>query len=319
MTSLLVASTGGHLVELQRLWPRLVASGANANAIWMTFDTPQSRSSLEGAQAVFLREVAPRDYRSMLANVPASIRMLRAADIDHIFSTGAGVALSVLPIARSVGLPCYYIESAARTAGPSLTGRLLCRTPGVHTYCQYRQWASSRWPYIGSIFDAFRSAHTEPRAIQRIVVMLGTIPYPFQRLVTRVRSVVPRGVEVLWQLGSTAPPPGLANAYSMIPEADLRAACSAADAIIAHAGVGSALLALEAGRVPILAPRLRSLGEHVDDHQLLVSRELSSRGLAHHAGASHLRWRDVDVVAPLDVTDRFDPPPLAISLSRNDP
>ena len=46
MSALLVASTGGHLVELMRLRPRL--TGIGDEVTWVTFDTPQSRSMLAG-------------------------------------------------------------------------------------------------------------------------------------------------------------------------------------------------------------------------------------------------------------------------------
>ena len=46
MTTLLVASTGGHLKQLHRLHRRL--EGVEGPFRWATFDTPQSRSLLTG-------------------------------------------------------------------------------------------------------------------------------------------------------------------------------------------------------------------------------------------------------------------------------
>jgi UDP-N-acetylglucosamine transferase subunit ALG13 len=42
---------------------------------------------------------------------------------------------------------------------------------------------------------------------------------------------------------------------------------AAADAVVTHAGVGSILCARRAGHVPVVTPRQRRYGEHVDDHQ----------------------------------------------------
>ena len=53
-----------------------------------------------------------------------------------------------------------------------------------------------------------------------------------------------------------------------------------ADLVIAHAGVGSALTALDQGKAPVLLPRLKEYDEMVDDHQLMIAAELQSRGLA---------------------------------------
>ncbi len=47
-----------------------------------------------------------------------------------------------------------------------------------------------------------------------------------------------------------------------------------------HAGTGSALAALDAGRFPILAIRDSARGEQVDDHQRELATELARRGLA---------------------------------------
>ncbi len=57
-----------------------------------------------------------------------------------------------------------YIESAARATGPSVTGRLMARVPGVQRYAQYRAWATGRWRYGGSVFDAFTGWTARPPA-----------------------------------------------------------------------------------------------------------------------------------------------------------
>ena len=45
-----------------------------------------------------------------------------------------------------------------------------------------------------------------------------------------------------------------------------------------HAGAGSVLLALAAGKRPVVVPRLARLGEAVDDHQLVFARHLAGTG-----------------------------------------
>jgi UDP-N-acetylglucosamine transferase subunit ALG13 len=60
----------------------------------------------------------------------------------------------------------------------------------------------------------------------------------------------------------------------------------AADLLILHAGAGSVLHALRAGKTPVVMPRRTSLGELVDDHQFEFSRELEKTGkvlVAHDA------------------------------------
>lgn len=51
-----------------------------------------------------------------------------------------------------------------------------------------------------------------------------------------------------------------------------------AELLILHAGAGSVIHAVRAGKVPVVMPRRAHLGEHVDDHQLEFARELAAAG-----------------------------------------
>ncbi len=52
-----------------------------------------------------------------------------------------------------------------------------------------------------------------------------------------------------------------------------------ASAVVCHAGVGTILSALGTGKQPIVLPRLRQYGEHVDDHQLQITRAFANRAI----------------------------------------
>ena len=134
MRNLLVASTGGHLAELHRLRPRIL--GEDEEAVWVTPDSDQSRSLLRGESVVHVRDVPPRAYAAVLANSLSAVRIVRGSGAERVISTGAGIALSFLPLARALGLSCHYIESAARITGPSTTGRLLRASGTAHLYTQ---------------------------------------------------------------------------------------------------------------------------------------------------------------------------------------
>ena len=121
MTTLLVASTGGHLKQLHRLHRRL--DGVEGPFRWATFDTPQSRSLLAGEDVDFVHFVGGRDPGNVLRNVPLVHRILREHDIDTIVSTGSAMALPFYALGRARGLDLHYIESAARSDGPSKTAR----------------------------------------------------------------------------------------------------------------------------------------------------------------------------------------------------
>jgi UDP-N-acetylglucosamine--N-acetylmuramyl-(pentapeptide) pyrophosphoryl-undecaprenol N-acetylglucosamine transferase len=298
VSTLLVSSVGGHLAELHSLLPRL--QEIERDRVWVTFDTPQSRSVLAGEDVRFVDYTGPRDFANVLRHTRVATRMFaRRHPFSSVISTGSGIALSFLPIAQLRGAQCHYIESATRSTGPSLTGRLLRHVPGVSVYAQYRQWALAPWTYSGSVFDNFSVGPTrDARRIARVVVTLGTMEdYEFRALVQRSLAILPNDAEVLWQVGCTDVSDLPIQACCQLPAAELRAAITDADVVIAHAGCGSSIDALAAGKMPLLVPRRGSHGENVDDHHALIAAELDSRGLAIARSVEQLTLEDVQLAA----------------------
>jgi len=295
VTTLLVASTGGHLAELHDLAPRLGIGDRR----WVTFDSPQSRSLLAGEDVVHVPPVTSRDLAGAVKDLLVARRMFRRRRYDRVISTGAGVAMSFFLPATAAGVECTYIESATRTRGPSLTGRLAARVPRARLYTQYPSWADDTWRYGGSIFDAFVAEQvTEPRPVGKVVVTLGTHErYTFPRLLTRLVEILPPTIDVLWQVGATVIDRMPAGARRQVPIAELRQAMREADVVVCHAGVGSALAAMQAGRRAIYVPRRRVHGEHVDDHQVEMARELNGRNLVVAREVAELTLADLDVAA----------------------
>jgi UDP-N-acetylglucosamine--N-acetylmuramyl-(pentapeptide) pyrophosphoryl-undecaprenol N-acetylglucosamine transferase len=311
-TTLLVASTGGHLKQLHRLHSRL--AGVHGPFRWVTFDSPQSRSLLAGETVEFVPFVGARDPLNVLRNAPEAHRMMRDHDIRTVVSTGAAVALPFFALARARGLSCHYIESAARSEGPSATGRLISRLPGVFLYTQYPHWARGQWNYRGSVFDSFTAEEPGERrsaGLQRVVVTLGTFRgYGFRRLVRRLLEVLPPRAEVLWQTGDTDTRDLGVKGHYAIPDRDLTQAMREADVVVAHAGVGTALAALEVGKCPVLVPRRLAHGEHVDDHQTQIARELGTRGLSRSVEADELGVTDLLAAAGRGVAALPDDQPF---------
>lgn len=303
--TLLVASTGGHLEQLLRLRDRL-GSDALGPTEWATFDGNQSRALLRGETVHHVGYIRPRDLGAALRATPAARRLLREGNYRAVVSTGAGIALPFFAAAAARRLPRYYIESAARSLGPSLTGRLVATIPGTRLFTQYPSWAQGRWNYCGSVFDAFspggaRSGGEGP-APRRVVVTLGTMPdFGFRRAVERLASLLPQvcaaGAEVLWQVGATDLTGLAVDGHVQISANELRAAVQGADLVIAHGGIGSALMALDAGRVPVLIPRRTAHGEHIDDHQAMICAHLAERGIAVSREADELTAADLLMAA----------------------
>lgn len=281
--TLLVAATGGHLEQLFRISRRI--SPVADPVTWVTHEDSQSISLLVDQEVRTVPYIPPRGVRQVIGTLPGARTIIQGADCDRIVSTGAAIALPFFAIGLLHGIPCHYIESAARAEGPSLTGRIVSRMPGVRLYSQYRSWARGNWNYRGSLFDSFSATEGPDRPVRRVVVTLGTMrTFEFHRLLDRLRVVLPQvttsDATVLWQTGVT-PAVGLpGDVRASVPNVELRAAIAAADLVVAHAGIGSAITALELGKRPVLVPRRPEHEEHVDDHQGLIARELASRGLA---------------------------------------
>jgi UDP-N-acetylglucosamine--N-acetylmuramyl-(pentapeptide) pyrophosphoryl-undecaprenol N-acetylglucosamine transferase len=322
MTTLFVATTGGHLTQLDSLASRIRTNGA---AVWITHANEQSRSLLVDRDVEFVPYVGVRSVPDVLRCIPNARRLLASRKVTRAVSTGSGIALGYLPYLAAHGVECHYIESATRVSGPSVTGRVLQWIPKVRTYTQYQSWADERWRYAGSVFDGYESAAVarEPDAVVRVVVTVGAATeYPFRRLIEHlVPLLAPEGelartiglpVEVLWQTADTPVDDLPIEAMPALPAAELGAAQAKADIVISHAGTGSALAALNAGRYPILAVRDPARGEQVDDHQHQLATELARRGLAMHRDAQAITVEDMLEVLGMSVQRAESPPPFAL-------
>ncbi len=280
MSTLLVASTGGHLKELYRLLPRL--RGHDGDLVWVTNDSVQSRALLAGQRVHYVPYQGSRNIRGCLANAASAREILDGHCFNSAISTGSGIALSFLPLARARGVRSHYIESGTRVNGPSLTGRLLRRIPGVRCYTQYPFWTDPAWRYRGSVLDGFSTSErpASTRQIRRVVVTLGTWRQSFRGLVDRLVEVLPPGADTLWQTGATKVDDLPIRAVPWLTPVQLAGALRDADLVVTHAGMGAALDALEAEKCPVVVPRRKVTGEQIDDHQVQLGAELERRGLA---------------------------------------
>jgi UDP-N-acetylglucosamine transferase subunit ALG13 len=275
--TLLVAGAGGHLEELCLLRPRLV--GISDQVTWVTADTPQSRCLLGDEDRIFIPKAMPHDVGATVTTTRRALSVLKRGRFDQVVSTGSLPAVPFLTVARAKGMACHFIESAARVNGPSLSARILERVPGVHRYGQY-DWGRDNWAYRGSVFDGFMPSTRPEGTVRRIVVTVGVNGYGFPRLLDAVLRAAPAGAEILWQTGSTDVSNVDIAAVSTMTTEDLFRAMRRADVVIAHAGVGSAIMAMQAGKCPVLVPRERAHREHIDDHQHEISSTLARAGLA---------------------------------------
>jgi UDP-N-acetylglucosamine transferase subunit ALG13 len=307
MTSLFVAANGGHLAQLVELEKRM--AGNDHDRLWVTFDSPQSRSLLAGRRTRFIRSIEERDIFGVCRGFFDAHDMFGKDKIDAVISTGSAIAVPFLMYAAARGIPSHYIESAARVSSPSLTGRILEWVPRVRLYRQYPHASHGRWAYGGSVFDGFKAAQGAKRDVRRIVVTLGSGTHVFRRLVDRLVKILPPSSEVVWQTGCTPVADLNIKAQPTLPSAVLDKAIADADVVIGHAGCGTALSALNAGKFAILVPREPQYGELVDTHQVEIARWLGERNLAFHRDPNSINTQDIFMAAERRVC-REDIPPL---------
>jgi UDP-N-acetylglucosamine transferase subunit ALG13 len=111
-----------------------------------------------------------------------------------------------------------------------------------------------------------------------IVVTVGTHEQPFDRL---MKAVVALGDSepMLVQYGTCTITSGPGEWVDFLSFDELAERAAGARAFICHAGVGSIVLARRCGHRPIIMARRPEHGEHVDEHQLELSRRLHKAGL----------------------------------------
>jgi UDP-N-acetylglucosamine transferase subunit ALG13 len=114
-----------------------------------------------------------------------------------------------------------------------------------------------------------------------IFTTVGTDHHPFDRLVRWVDGwLLDRNghhrARCLIQSGASQSP-FVAEWTDYLSYDQLQSAISQAAAVVSHGGPATIMECRRHGLIPIVVPRSRDLGEHVDDHQGLFARRLAAR------------------------------------------
>lgn len=280
---LLVCSPGGHLDELLELR----GQDPSSDDLWVTARTAQSESVLRNRNAIFVGPVRSGEVSAATRLLPDAIRIIRRSGATQLCSTGAALAAPFLVAGSALRLETTFIESATRIDSPSRVGRLTEMLPGLTRLHQGFDDERRGWSRTESVFDHFTVRPTNSRAVDSVIVTLGSERFPFNRAIAALLDVLPNECKTVWQTGYTdtlAVSRGLAQNW--FPAEQLYAHVRASDLVVTHAGVGSVLACLKSGKVPVVIPRLASRGEHTDDHQLELARRLGETGLVAVADVS---------------------------------
>lgn len=100
---------------------------------------------------------------------------------------------------------------------------------------------------------------------------------PFDRLVRAMDQWAGQtGQEVIAQVGRSAHKSAYLQASAFLDQEAFLRYLSTCSLVVAHAGMGTIITAVENGKPIIVMPRQASLGEHRNDHQLATARRFAA-------------------------------------------
>lgn len=113
-----------------------------------------------------------------------------------------------------------------------------------------------------------------------IFVTVGTHEQQFDRLVKYIDDKKADGTiqeDVVIQTGYSEYEPKHCVWQKLFPYQEMVAHVAQARIVITHGGPSSFIMPLQVGKIPVVVPRQKQFGEHVNDHQLEFCREVARR------------------------------------------
>lgn len=113
-----------------------------------------------------------------------------------------------------------------------------------------------------------------------IFVIVGTHEQPFNRLLQKIDELIESNEiteEVFIQTGYSTYKPKFFQWSKLLPYQEMVKKVDEARVVITHGGPSSFIMPLQIGKPPIVIPRQKKYGEHVNDHQVHFVKEVSER------------------------------------------
>lgn len=113
-----------------------------------------------------------------------------------------------------------------------------------------------------------------------IFVTVGTHEQPFNRLIKKIDQLKKDNIfsdDVMIQTGFSDYKPMYCQSEKFLSHDQMIKNVSKARIIITHGGPSSFIMPLQVHKIPIVVPRLKKFGEHVNDHQLDFSKLVEKR------------------------------------------
>lgn len=113
-----------------------------------------------------------------------------------------------------------------------------------------------------------------------IFVTVGTHEQPFDRLVRCIDELKADGTiqeDVIIQTGFSTYEPKYCKWSKLLPYKEMVQNVADARIVITHGGPASFIMPLQMGKTPIVVPRQKQFGEHVNDHQVEFTKAVAER------------------------------------------
>jgi UDP-N-acetylglucosamine transferase subunit ALG13 len=188
--------------------------------------------------------------------------------------------------------PYFYHELLTRVVAPSFSGRILEYFPSVKLFSPHADNFSKKWKKGPPLLNNYQKVELKESTTKsiKIFVSLGTMsPFRFDRLIDQLLPCLERDDDITWQLGCTTRIGLPGKSLEIISNNDFLNFALLADVVVCHGGVGSLLDLVTHGVRPIVIPRLVELGEHVDNHQVELTRYFSELDLIHYCDSTITR------------------------------
>ncbi|HPF13097.1 MAG: hypothetical protein H6830_00960 [Planctomycetes bacterium] len=139
-----------------------------------------------------------------------------------------------------------------------------------------------------------------------ILVTVGT-QGPFDRLVRAVDAWAAAHPEqrLVAQIGATDFQPAAMESAANLDPIRFERLLREADCIVAHAGMGTILKALELGKPVLIMPRRAALGEQRNEHQLATAERFARLGVVQVAADEHELPAKLDVLVQQGNVERI--------------
>lgn len=137
MKILLISSSGGHFQALQRLYP----FWRKHDCCWVTFKTASTELVLNDEKVYWAYSPTNRNLPNLIRNFWLAGQIILKERPQFVLSTGAGVAVPFIILAKLAGIKTVFIESFTRVEELSLSARLVMPFLDV-VYVQWEQLAA---------------------------------------------------------------------------------------------------------------------------------------------------------------------------------